>query len=124
MNILLVDDDDDYLEYLFTIVNKLTNADVYTVNSSTIAIEILNQRNFDVVISDYQMPLINGLLLLQKVKKRSESTVRILLSSQSILDILGESSMYYSSFNHYMRKDQVHTDLPSVLISTLNKMKC
>ncbi|MHA2495843.1 MAG: response regulator, partial [Candidatus Hodarchaeales archaeon] len=67
--ILLVDDDEKLLEvtqrYLKRAEPTLT---LITSSSAQDALQVLQNDHFDVVVSDYQMPTMNGLDLLQKLR--------------------------------------------------------
>ena len=51
------------------------------------AMQVLNTANFDVVISDFDMPGMNGLTLLQKVRLTQPGTVRVLLTGRADIQI-------------------------------------
>ena len=53
-----------------------------TKNDPEEALAALEEQEFDVVISDFKMPGINGLQLMEQVRSRYPDTIRILLSGQ------------------------------------------
>ena len=74
INILLVDDDRDLLE-LSKIFLEMENPSfrITTVNSAQEAIQILGTHPFDVIVSDYQMPNLNGLEFLKILRQEHQS---------------------------------------------------
>jgi YesN/AraC family two-component response regulator len=71
---------------------------IYTANNYKDALKILEENIVSIVISDYQMPEINGVDFLNIVKEKQINTVRILISAYSdfniILNALNQSSIY------------------------------
>lgn len=65
--ILLVDDDDDILRTL-ELAFLTTPFQLTTVNHPERAYEMIENEHFDMVISDIQMPDMDGLTLLRKIK--------------------------------------------------------
>ena len=70
IKILLVDDEDTLLEVSKIYLEKMDEKfRISTVNSAEKALEIIEKENYDVIISDYQMPEMNGLELLSELRK-------------------------------------------------------
>jgi ActR/RegA family two-component response regulator len=82
--ILLVDDDQAVLDALFR-----QNRKRYTLDTACGPAEgtraIAERGPFAVVVSDYQMPLMNGVQFLSKVRMLSPETVRIMLTGKADL---------------------------------------
>jgi DNA-binding NtrC family response regulator len=78
-SILIVDDEEIVLKTLYLdlqsqgyVVSMATDADA--------ALELLKERNFDLVISDLVMQGMSGMQLLREVKARSPETMTLVLS--------------------------------------------
>jgi DNA-binding NtrC family response regulator len=67
--ILIVDDDPVTIKLLHKTLNDIEDLDVYTAKDGKKAIDLLNKKNIDLLISDLHMPGINGLQLLHHVSK-------------------------------------------------------
>lgn len=81
--ILHVDDNKDELELIRTIIERLDgNIELLTVNSGVSALETLTNEAVDCVISDYRMPGMDGLELLQLLRKRDEGLPVVILTSE------------------------------------------
>jgi PAS domain S-box-containing protein len=73
MKVLHVDDDRDILWLAKLYLEKEDDRlEIETAESAEEALKRLNQKDFDLVISDYAMPKINGLEFLQKLRERSD----------------------------------------------------
>ena len=75
--ILLVDDEPSIL---FSISRLLKGYDVSTATSGEEALLLANRLNFDLVISDYKMPSMNGLIFLSKFMLIQPDAIRIILT--------------------------------------------
>lgn len=74
VRILFVDNDEDFLalarEYLR---GEEPQFNIETVDSAQIALRRLEEKHFDVVVSDYQMPLMDGLEFLATLRQEGNS---------------------------------------------------
>ncbi len=70
-HILLVDDDPVLLQALpHTISLRMSGVQVETADSANVAIDLVQQQEYDAVVSDIKMPGMNGLDLLEEVLGR------------------------------------------------------
>lgn len=85
MNVLLVDDQVNVIDGLMTGVGfqKLGYEQVFGATNAEDALEILQQKTVDVLISDIEMPGKNGLELNAIVKEQYPKVLRILLTSHA-----------------------------------------
>lgn len=88
--LLVVDDEHENLDLLYRIFRR--DYQVLRAESGTVALDVL-QENPDVaiVISDQQMPGINGLTFLCEVAVHYPNTVRVLLTGYTEVDNLDEA---------------------------------
>lgn len=69
INILLVDDEETLLEVSKIYLKKMNEKfNITTVESAIQALDLIKEQEFDVIISDYQMPKMNGLEFLSIVR--------------------------------------------------------
>ena len=86
--ILFVDDDKNVLSGLRDLLRSHRREwEMTFVDSGEEALALLNERPFDVVVSDMRMPRMDGATLLQKTKDAHPRTVRIILSGQTDLEV-------------------------------------
>lgn len=83
--ILFVDDEQDILSSFKRQFRK--KADISTALSGKEALKLIdNESEFAVIVSDMRMPNMDGAEFLEKAKKRSPNTIRILLTGQTDLN--------------------------------------
>ena len=90
--IAVVDDEVD-LAYLFKdALSQIDGARVFNFNDPTLFLEHFqsNHQNYRVVITDYRMPGMTGLELLEKMKAINPAVTRILISAFEVTDELFE----------------------------------
>jgi len=84
--ILFVDDEPSMLRVLKMALRSMAGAwDMVFVNSGEEALALLEQKGFDVIVTDMRMPGINGAQLLNHVLRLHPHTIRIVLSGYSDL---------------------------------------
>jgi len=84
--ILFVDDEPPVLEGLRTRLHKLhTKWSMSFVESGAAAIEKMEDRPCDVIVSDMRMPGMDGAQLLELISARWPETIRIVLSGYAEL---------------------------------------
>jgi two-component system, NtrC family, response regulator PilR len=83
--ILIVDDERSMRELLEFVLTR-ENYAVVTAENGRVALERLQERSFDVIISDIQMPDMTGIELLERVKSESPETVMIMITAFATVD--------------------------------------
>lgn len=94
--ILLVDDEKDNLEALSRLLRGAFK--VTAVQSPVEALQLLAHQDFHVIVSDQRMPALTGVELLEKAKKLSPHSTRILLTGytdiESVIDAINRGHIY------------------------------
>ncbi|AKB48135.1 Response regulator receiver [Methanosarcina sp. Kolksee] len=80
MKILLVDDDPLFLELSKTFLEVFHDITSDTVDSAREALQRLEKNSYDVVVSDYDMPLMDGITLLKTIRDKRIDTPFILFT--------------------------------------------
>ncbi|AKB44617.1 response regulator [Methanosarcina vacuolata] len=80
MKILLVDDDPLFLELSKTFLEVFHDISSDTVDSAREALQRLEKNSYDVVVSDYDMPLMDGITLLKTIRDKRIDTPFILFT--------------------------------------------
>lgn len=79
-SVLIVDDEQEIRDSLSEVLADegfLT----YTAENGTVALKMLEELHYDIIISDIKMPELDGVTLLQKVKEQAPDTFVILITS-------------------------------------------
>ena len=79
-SVLIVDDDLDMLSMLERIVHKKCRCEVKTASSGESAWQLLEEWQPDIVLTDIKMPGLDGLALLQEIKKQYPTIAVIMMS--------------------------------------------
>lgn len=99
--ILIVDDEEQILE-LFELAFQDAGYDVFTAPNGESAIKMMAENAFPLVISDLNMPGMNGLELCQHIRDRWPLTIFIAVTGYSSLFEL--SDCREAGFEDYFRK--------------------
>ena len=83
---LLIVDDEVGIVKALTRVFRQENYEVVTAGSGDEALQRLAEGSFQLVISDFMMPGMNGAQFLREVKQRSPETIRIMLTGHADTD--------------------------------------
>ena len=99
--VIFVDDEPRVLDGLRRMLREMRREwDMTFVDSGDEALKAIEQQPFDVVVSDMRMPVMDGAELLDEVRKRCPSAVRVILSGHSgrelILKSLGPTHQFLS----------------------------
>jgi HD-like signal output (HDOD) protein len=87
--ILFVDDEPKILEGLQRMLRSMRHEwEMEFADSGQSALEMLNARPFDVVVTDMRMPGLNGAMLLSEIRSVHPHIVRIVLSGHSDQDLI------------------------------------
>jgi response regulator RpfG family c-di-GMP phosphodiesterase len=108
---LAVVDDETDLTYLFKdALSQIPNVRVFGFSDPILALEHfrLNNKNYRCIISDYRMPELNGVQLLNKMKEINPQVARILMSAFEVEDGLLEN---YNCVDKFLQKPITMTDL-------------
>lgn len=89
--ILIVDDEPDMLKLLSMILKERTPYEVTTTNNPVEAVELAKKGDYDLVITDLKMPGLDGLQLLEEVKKRDEDVPVIIITAYGTIDAAQEA---------------------------------
>jgi two-component system response regulator AtoC len=84
---ILVVDDDDYSRHPVCETLKRQGYDVEEAGDGASALDILGKDGFDLVISDFKMPGMNGIELLEKIRKMDLDVPFLIMTAFGTIDI-------------------------------------
>jgi len=101
IKVLHIDDEKPFLEltklYLENISDRVR---VKSASSATQFFSLIAECSYDIIISDYSMPEMNGLDLLREIRKRGVESPFILLTGEN-LSVITRQALHYHMINDY-----------------------
>jgi YesN/AraC family two-component response regulator len=93
LTLLYVDDEETNLQ-LFDLTFS-THFNIVTASSAEEALEIVKNQKIKIVISDYKMPRMNGMELIQEIKKLKPETICMIMSGYVESEVITDKSLLY-----------------------------
>jgi PAS domain S-box-containing protein len=90
-SVLYVDDEPLLLELAKIFLERSGTISVTTVDSAAGALVLLQQRTFDVIVSDYQMPGMDGIAFLKTVREEDDEIPFILFTGRGREEVVVEA---------------------------------
>lgn len=81
--VLHVDDDEECLDLVAAYLNRLGKFRIRSVSTAADALDVLDEETVDCVLSDYEMPSMDGLELLRAIRERRPSLPFILFTNET-----------------------------------------
>ncbi|MFN3800801.1 response regulator [Belliella pelovolcani] len=114
MKIFLVDDHAILLDGIKSILEKEPTLKVIgEANTAEVALEFIKQNEVDLLITDFNLPEMDGLALVRLVKKISPITKIIMLSMHDEVHLVKE--ILKEGINGYILKNDSHKELLSAI---------
>ena len=92
LKILLVDDD-EWIRDSLSLFFEAEGCNLLTFETAEEAIEAVKQQVYDIIISDYKLPGMDGLEFLRRVKEKQPNAFEILITAYANREILKEAKM-------------------------------
>ena len=90
MRILLVDDD-EWIRDSLSLFFEAEGCHVLALETAEEAMQVLNSQSYDIIISDYRLPGMDGLELLSVVRKFHPHAMKILFTAHGNMDLVSEA---------------------------------
>lgn len=114
--LLIVDDEEDNLALLYRTLRS--RYDITKAHSAIEALEILKTQEFDCILSDHKMPLMDGVEFLKRVNDIQPRTMRLLVTAYSdvkiLIDAINQAKIY-----RYIKKPYSPDELIMIVESAL-----
>lgn len=99
LSVLLIDDEPAILDISKKFLEKTGRMEVLTVKTAPEALDKLRSQQFDVIVSDYEMPEMSGVQLLRELRIRGDHTPFIIFTGkgreQVVIEALNAGATYY-----------------------------
>jgi DNA-binding NtrC family response regulator len=107
--ILIIDDEPDMLKLLSMIIREKTPYEVTTTNNPVEAIELAKKGGFDLVISDLKMPGLDGIEIIEAVKRLDEDTPVVIITAYGTVESASEAMLKggFDFITKPFRKEQI-----------------
>ena len=119
MSRILVIDDEDVIRMLVVEILESAGYDVTSAESAEVALALLEDADFDLVVSDVIMPGLSGLELLEAVRARRASLPVILVTGAGTYDTLSQALTRGAA--GLVTKPFAHSDLQSAVADALDR---
>ncbi len=116
--ILVVDDHDQMRTYLKKVLKGYT---ITEAKNGEDALNILKENNFDLILTDYMMPVMDGETLVKELKKQQNKTPIIVLTART--DQHGKLSMLRLGIDGYLHKPFMEEELLINIKNSINLYK-
>lgn len=100
--ILYVDDEQDLLETGKIFIEKIEGFKVDTISSAIKALNSPDILRYDAIVSDYQMPVMDGIAFLKEIRKRDNEIPFILFTGRGREEVVIEA--INNGANFYVQK--------------------
>ncbi len=91
MKLLFVEDEEDLIEIIRDTLKKL-DANFLTACNGEEALEVIEKNDdISVIVTDINMPVMNGLLMIKELKKRGNTTPIIIMSAHTETDYINKA---------------------------------
>jgi DNA-binding NtrC family response regulator len=107
--ILIVDDEVDMLALLAMIITEKTNHSAATTNNPLEVPKLIKEGAFDLLITDLKMPGINGLELIEEVRKIDKSIPILVITAYGSIES-AEEAIHKGAYDYItkpFRKEQI-----------------
>jgi PAS domain S-box-containing protein len=113
ISLLCVDDDVNVLDILKKYFERVPDFSVFTCTTPAEALDLINQYQFDAIISDYSMPDMDGIKFLKKIRSQNDQALFIIFTGRHIAQVAIEA--LNNGGNYYVQKGlDVLSEMPKV----------
>lgn len=118
--ILIVDDEDIVLKSCLRVLQKL-DYEIETAYSGQTALDQLDKKKYDIVVTDLMMPGMDGMQLLEEIKKRYPEMIVIIFTGYATVDT-ARQALKAGAFD-YIPKPFTPDELRNVLEHAVKSLK-
>jgi two-component system CheB/CheR fusion protein len=117
--VLLVDDSRDVLEVLQMLM-EMEDAHVEAFSNPLLALKAAKEGNYDVIISDIGMPVMDGHALIQAIRQIAHHTYTPAIALTGYATSSDQKKTRQSGFNYHVSKPVAHDDFIDIIDEACN----
>jgi YesN/AraC family two-component response regulator len=117
--ILLVDDEAHIRKYISLLLKQLCNPTLLEASNGADAVTIYQRENPDLVLLDVNMPIMDGIQTLAKLKEVDPDCVVIMLTSLANRQTIENAATLGAA--NYIRKDTPPSEISKALTQTIEE---
>ena len=117
---VLIVDDDEATQYLFQIALEELGLDFETVSNGLDGITKLKNGQFDLVLMDIRMPVLDGYAATRTIRREISKDIPIIAISAHAMDGV-QNKCFDAGMNVYMSKPVDISQLKLVILENLNR---
>ncbi len=121
LNLLLVEDD-ELLRRSLELFFENEGCRILARESAEEGLSVLREQSFDVVITDFRLPGMNGLDFLRTLQELQPEARKILLTAYMNEEVLAEA--FRLGVHEFIEKPLSTDDIEDALVRTLNRRSC
>jgi len=114
ISILCVDDEPLFLDAFSQKLEQVDRFSIVSVSNAAEALRSIGSSHFDVIVSDYAMPEMDGLALLREIRARGYKTVFVMMTAKRLahiaIDSINAGADYY-----FQKGGNVAEDFPKLV---------
>lgn len=122
INILFLDDVKLVTQLISEMLAPRTDCIVTTFTSPNKALSHMSEHQFDVIISDYHMPELDGVSFLRKCTQLQPDAIRIMMTMSEAKEVI-EDSMNEIEAHYYLQKPIDSSRLNSVIDKCITRIE-
>jgi DNA-binding NtrC family response regulator len=89
--ILVIDDEVDMLSLIRLILTEKTDYEIITTNNPLEVSNLLNEKKFDVIVTDLKMPIMDGMDVVDAIRKQDELVPIIIITAYGSVESAEET---------------------------------
>ena len=115
---MVVDDDDHVRTFLVVLVRKLVSGTVFEARNGAEAVEVYAAERPDIVLLDVNMPMMDGLEALAKMREVNPDVVVIMITSLAMRRVVEDALRAGAS--NFIRKDTPKAQMVEIIKATIS----
>jgi YesN/AraC family two-component response regulator len=113
LKVMVVDDDTHVRNYMTILVRNIVSRTVLQAENGDTAVEMFKDHRPDLVLLDVNMPKMNGLQALEKIREIEPDAVVVMITSLATRKIVEDAADFGAC--HFIRKDTPKDEITEIV---------